>query len=71
MKIHVPKTTPLGELVAAEFDKASLESADPREVSRMATRSLTHMLRHTRRPLPPKKTSSRARITLMDLLGWT
>lgn len=38
-------TTPLGELIAAAFDRASLLSPDPKEISRLATQSVAAMLR--------------------------
>ena len=44
MKTKVPKIVPLGELVLAVFDKAGQYSADPREVSRLAARTVSHML---------------------------
>ncbi len=45
MMTHVQKTVRLGELVVAAFDKAALESNDPRQVSRAATLAITSMLR--------------------------
>lgn len=39
------RTTPLGELIAAAFDRAALLSPDPKEVSRIAVQSITTMLR--------------------------
>jgi hypothetical protein len=45
MSTHVRRTAQLGELVAAFFDEAARYSDDPGEVSRLATRSLMHMLR--------------------------
>jgi|WetSurMetagenome_2_1015567.scaffolds.fasta_scaffold493956_2 hypothetical protein len=58
MLINPQKTAQLGELVAAVFDEATLYSNDPREVSRLATRTVARMLRHGRRAtlsrrLPP------------------
>lgn len=35
------RNTPLGDLVVAAFDKASLLSADPREISRLAAQAVT------------------------------
>jgi hypothetical protein len=49
MKTHVHKTAQLGELVAAVFDNAARYSTDPREVARLATQTVEHMLRHLRR----------------------
>ena len=34
----------LGDLVVAAFDEAARHSADPREVSRLATRAIKHLL---------------------------
>ena len=45
MKDHIRKTAELGELVVAAFDEAARFSTDPREVSRLATRAIAHMLR--------------------------
>jgi hypothetical protein len=41
---HLHKTTQLGELIAAAFDQAGLHSSDPREVSRLATQSISRIL---------------------------
>jgi hypothetical protein len=38
----------LGELVAAAFDDAAQYSSDPREVSRLATETVAHLLRRAR-----------------------
>jgi len=45
MKTHANKTATLGDLVVTVFDEAAKESCDPREVSRLATQAITHMLR--------------------------
>ena len=49
-------TAPLGDLVAAAFDEAARYSADPREVSRLATQAVRRMVRRAVRtsslPLP-------------------
>jgi hypothetical protein len=55
MSIHICATVPFGELVAATFDEAARYSTDPREVSRLATRAVRHMLWRKR------KTSQSAR----------
>jgi len=47
MRTQIPKTVPLGELILTVFDKAAQYSADPREVSRLATQTISHMLCHT------------------------
>ncbi|MGD0836746.1 MAG: hypothetical protein ABSB49_08910 [Polyangia bacterium] len=44
MKITIPRTVPLGELVLAVFDKAKQYSADPMEVSRLAAQMVSHIL---------------------------
>jgi|GEM_PF-3398992 len=48
MKKNGYKTAKLGDLVAAVFDEAEQYSSDPLEVSRLATRAVTHMLRRAR-----------------------
>ena len=57
MKANIQKTAQLGELVVAVFDEAAHYSADPWEVSRMATQAVMNMWRRARRtstpPLPP------------------
>ena len=45
-------TAQIGELIAAVFDAAAGYSADPREVSRMATLTVMHILQHA--PVPSK-----------------
>jgi hypothetical protein len=54
MRIQIPKTVSLGELILAVFDNAAQYSADPREVSRLAIQTISHMLRQA-----PKLTISR------------
>lgn len=49
MRTNVPGTAQLGELVVAAFDAAAQYSTDPPEVSRLATRVVTHVLRRARR----------------------
>ena len=53
MRTHVEKTAQLGELVAAAFDEAARYSADPREVSRLATQAVMHLLRSRRASRSP------------------
>ena len=54
MRTHVHKTAQLGELVAAVFDQAARYSADQREVSRLATLAVAHLLRRARKiSIPP------------------
>lgn len=57
MRTQLSPTVPLGELILTVFDKAAQYSSDPREVSRLATQTLSHMLWHAPRlkishPLP-------------------
>jgi hypothetical protein len=49
MKTQIRKTVSLGELILAVFDKAAQYSADPLEVSRLATQTVAYMLWHTQR----------------------
>jgi hypothetical protein len=49
MRTQTSKTVPLGELILTVFDKAATFSADPREVSRLATQTIAHMLWHAPR----------------------
>ena len=60
MTNQIEKTAPFGDLVAAVFDQATLYSTDAREVSRLATQTIEHILRRTRRfPVAqPEGTSS-------------
>jgi hypothetical protein len=51
MTTDVHKTTQLGELVVAVFDEAARYSADSREVSRLATRAVSRIVRRSRREL--------------------
>jgi hypothetical protein len=55
MKRRTHGTARLGDLVAAAFDEAARYSADPREVSRLATQAVRHFVRRAGRvpsPLP-------------------
>jgi hypothetical protein len=52
MSTNVQQTAQLGELVVAAFDEAADYSSDPREVSRLATRAVMHLLRRARKTLP-------------------
>ena len=47
------KTVEFGQLVVDAFDKALSLSADPREVSRLATQALIRMLARARQPVAP------------------
>jgi hypothetical protein len=49
MRTLTRRTAQLGELVAAAFDGAKRLSADPREVSRLATLVVNHVLYRERR----------------------
>ena len=49
------KMVRLEDLIAAVFDEAARYSMDPREVSRLATEAVRHLMRRARRlpvPLP-------------------
>jgi hypothetical protein len=48
MRIDVHKTALLGELVVAAFDRAARYSTDTKEVSRLATDAVMHMLRRAK-----------------------
>ena len=65
MRTHVHRTAQLGELVVAVFDEAAQYSADPREVSRLATKTVMHMLQRarTRSSRPPSQAACTARQT--------
>jgi hypothetical protein len=45
MMTDIPEVITLGDLVAAAFDAAAHYSSDPKEVSRLATQTVVHMLR--------------------------
>jgi len=49
MRTHISHSAPLGELVVAAFDEAARYSTDPREVSRLATQAVQHMLRRAQK----------------------
>lgn len=55
------KTILLGELVVAAFDIAAQYSTDPREISRLATKAVIHIMRPWRIPFPGVVTSNRHR----------
>ena len=50
MKKTTRRTARLGELVAAVFDEAARYSTDPREVSRLATHAVSHLMLQPRIP---------------------
>ena len=53
MKRRTHGTARLGDLIAAAFDEAARYSADPREVSRLATQAVRYLLRRAgRTPVP-------------------
>ena len=68
MSTHVPRTVELGELVVAAFDAAARYSADPREVSRLATQAVARMMRrahgtsHRHRRQAPLRLTSEGKI---------
>jgi hypothetical protein len=49
MRARYQKTAQLGDLVVAVFDEAARYSTDPRDVSRLATQAVGHMLRRAQR----------------------
>jgi len=49
---NLHKIARLGDVVAAAFDEAERYSRDPREVSRLATHAITHLLRRPRATPP-------------------
>ena len=53
MRTHTHEIIRLGDLVVAVFDEAALYSSDPKEVSRLATKAVMHMLQAARRILTP------------------
>lgn len=53
MAIQTRSTTLLGDLIAAEFDRAALTSSDPRVVSRIATQNIARRLRGATRMAMP------------------
>jgi hypothetical protein len=48
MRTDTRNTVELGELVVAAFDSAAQYSTDPREVTRLATEVVAHLLRRAR-----------------------
>jgi len=63
MRTNNHRTAQLGDLVVAAFDEAAYFSADPAEVSRLATRTVRDMVRRaprlSRSWLPPARTNCR------------
>lgn len=55
MRPTLRKTAEFGEVVVTAFDKAAHYSTSPREVSRLATRVIAHILRPRRRQLTPPR----------------
>jgi len=53
MTATVHKTTELGELIVAAFDKAAHCTTDPQEVSRLATQAVMQILRRSQRISTP------------------
>ena len=63
MTNHTRMTIRLGDLVVATFDEASTHSADPHEVSLLATQAVTHLLRGaSRAKAPPRASLPQARV---------
>jgi len=48
------KTARLGDLIAAVFDEAGSYSRNPREVSRLATHVVRHLMRQAQRVAAPQ-----------------
>jgi hypothetical protein len=55
MDNRIQVTVPLGELVAAVFDRAAMWSKDQREVSRLATMAVMQILRRSRSLHAPRR----------------
>jgi len=54
MRPTIRKSANLGEMIVAEFDKAAGFSPDPREVTRLATLAVSHLMwLRARRSLKP------------------
>jgi hypothetical protein len=53
MKREPRETAQLGELIVAVFDIAARYSADPREISHLATRAVMEILRRARESAAP------------------
>lgn len=54
MKTSKPETRQFGDFVAAIFDEATLFCSSPKEVSRLATLTVTHMFDAARQYLEPQ-----------------
>jgi hypothetical protein len=54
MRTRIPQTIPLGELILTVFDEAAQYSADPRDISRLATQTISHMLGRAPRLKPTR-----------------
>jgi hypothetical protein len=52
MNERKPRTAPLGELVTTAFDQAATYSRDPKEITRLATQAITHLLAALQHPAP-------------------
>ena len=52
MATHKDSIRLVGELVVAAFDEAAHHSSDPKEISRLATRVVEHVLLTARRQPP-------------------
>ncbi len=61
MRTHSHATIRLGDLIVLVFDEAAHYSSDPKEVSRLATQTVNHMLRAAYRTLtrPPLVVSNK------------
>ena len=57
MKDKTKQTVTIGDLILTVFDKAAQFSLDPKEVSRLATQTVAHMLLRGRNVVPLLQTS--------------
>lgn len=58
MSTTVHQTTLVGDLIAAVFDEAAQYSSDQRDISRLATEAVLHMLSRARSTLPRAKSEA-------------
>jgi len=57
VKDKTKQTVTIGDLILTVFDKAAQFSLDPKEVSRLATQTVAHMLLRGRNVVPLLQTS--------------
>jgi hypothetical protein len=58
MRSHPCRTAKLGDLIVAAFDEAAFYSADPGEVSLLATQAIARLLRSAARATPTQHTAA-------------